>query len=66
MLTFDGGSYSRNNQVYAVLLGSAVPTNKRGITIGTAYGHYSVLKTVEVNWGLGNLGQNDVGANAFF
>ncbi|KAK4197677.1 phosphoesterase family-domain-containing protein [Triangularia verruculosa] len=66
MLTFDEGSYNRNNQVYAVLLGSAVPSNKKGTTNSTSYGHYSVLKTVELNWNLGNLGQNDVGANAFF
>ncbi|KAK4221330.1 phosphoesterase family-domain-containing protein [Podospora fimiseda] len=66
MLTFDEGSYEGNNQIYAVLLGSAVPTSKRGTTNSTEYGHYSVIKTVEDNWGLGNLGQNDVGERAFF
>ncbi|KAK4190883.1 phosphoesterase family-domain-containing protein [Podospora australis] len=66
MLTFDEGSYERNNQVYAVLMGSAVPSSRKGTTNSTSYGHYSVLKTVELNWNLGNLGQNDVSANAFF
>lgn len=66
MLIFDEGLYSRNNQVYVVLLGSVVLMNKRGIMNGMVYGYYNVLKMVEVNWGLGNLGQKDVGVNVFF
>ncbi|KAK1752837.1 phosphoesterase family-domain-containing protein [Echria macrotheca] len=65
-LTFDEGSTSGTNQVYSVLLGSAVPAAKVGTTNNTRYNHYSLTKTAELNWGLGNLGQNDVSASAFF
>jgi acid phosphatase len=37
-----------------------------GTKDGTKYNHYSLIKTVEKNWGLGNLGAGDVGAAAFF
>ncbi|KAK3935752.1 phosphoesterase family-domain-containing protein [Diplogelasinospora grovesii] len=66
ILTFDEGTTTGTNQVYAALLGSAVPAAKVGTTDGTMYNHYSLTKTVEDNWGLGNLGQNDVSAAAFF
>lgn len=65
-LTFDEGSTSGTNQVYSVLLGSAVPSAKVGTTNGTAFGHYSMAKTMELNWGLGSLGLNDVDAAAYF
>ena len=66
MLTFDEGKTTGTNQVYAALLGSAVPAAKVGTTNSTRYNHYSLVKTAEVNWNLGNLGENDVGAAAFF
>ena len=66
ILTFDEGTTTGTNQIYAVLLGSAVPAAKVGTTNSTAYNHYSLTKTAELNWALGNLGQNDVGASAFF
>lgn len=66
ILTFDEGTTSGTNQVYAALLGSAVPSSKVGTTNGTKYNHYGLTKTVEQNWGLGNLGANDVSAAAFF
>jgi len=66
ILTFDEGTTSGTNQVYAALLGSAIPGAKVGTTNSTRYNHYSLTKTVELNWNLGNLGQNDVGASAFF
>jgi len=66
ILTFDEGTTTGTNQVYAALLGSAVPSAEVGTTNGTKYNHYSLTKTVERNWNLGNLGQNDVGASAFF
>ena len=59
-------SYTSTNDVFAVLLGDAVPTSSQGTTDGTAYTHYSMLSTVENNWDLGNLGQGDVGAATFF
>ncbi|KAK5655807.1 hypothetical protein OQA88_5345 [Cercophora sp. LCS_1] len=66
VLTFDEGSTTGTNRIYSVLLGSAVPANKVGTTNNTAFNHYSLTKTAELNWGLGDLGQNDVSANAFF
>ncbi|KAK3900461.1 phosphoesterase family-domain-containing protein [Staphylotrichum tortipilum] len=66
VLTFDEGTTSGTNQVYSVLLGSAVPAAKVGTTNNTFYNHYSLTKTAELNWGLGSLGQNDVSASAFF
>ncbi|KAJ5675184.1 uncharacterized protein N7477_005118 [Penicillium maclennaniae] len=66
ILTFDEGLTIGTNQVYAVLLGGAVSSAKVGTTDDTAYNHYSLLKTVETNWNLGNLGENDVEASAFF
>lgn len=64
ILTFDEGTTTGTNQVYAALLGGAVPAAKVGTTDGTRYNHYSLTKTVERN--LGNLGTTDVGAAAFF
>ncbi|EAU31425.1 phosphate-repressible acid phosphatase precursor [Aspergillus terreus NIH2624] len=66
ILTFDEGLTIGTNQIYAVLLGGAVSSAKVGTKDNTAYNHYSLLKTVETNWGLGNLGQNDVDATAFY
>lgn len=67
ILTFDECSnYLAPNRVYTVLLGGAVPSDKVGTTNDTRFNHYSLTKTVENNWNLGNLGENDVGASAFF
>ncbi|KAI0878654.1 phosphoesterase family-domain-containing protein [Hypoxylon argillaceum] len=67
VLTFDESeNYLAANRVFTVLLGNAVPSSKIGTTDATQYNHYSLLKTVENNWGLGNLGQNDVNAVPFF
>jgi hypothetical protein len=54
------------NQIYDVLLGGVISSAKAGTTDDTAYNHYSLMKTVEANWDLGNLGENDVDATAFF
>jgi len=45
--------------LYTILIGSMIPP---GSSDSTSYNHYSVLRTVELNWNLGNLGQGDVGA----
>ncbi|KAJ5635020.1 uncharacterized protein N7484_008333 [Penicillium longicatenatum] len=66
ILTFDEGLTTGTNQIYAVLLGGAVSSAQVGTKDDTAYNHYSLLKTVETNWDLGNLGENDVDATAFF
>lgn len=60
LLTFDENeSYLANNNVFAVLLGGAVPESKRGTVDSTYYTHYSSMSTVQANWGLGSLGRGD-------
>lgn len=66
LLTFDENeNYRLKNRVYALLLGGAVPEDKKGTIDHTFYDHYSEISTVEVNWDLPNLGRNDVDANVF-
>lgn len=66
LLTFDEvETYSQRNNVFAVLLGDAVPANLVGTTDDSFYSHYSETSTVEANWGLHTLGRWDVGANVF-
>lgn len=55
-------SYDGPNQIYTVLLGDMI---KPGGVEQQGYNRYSLLKTVEKNFGLGNLGTNDKAANWF-
>ncbi|KAI7854786.1 phosphoesterase family-domain-containing protein [Circinella umbellata] len=48
------------NKVYTVLFGPAV--NRTSSTDNTKYNHYSILKSIEENWDLGDLGEHDVDA----
>ncbi|KAI0267822.1 phosphoesterase family-domain-containing protein [Gloeopeniophorella convolvens] len=60
LLTFDENeSASKNNRVFTLLLGGAVPASLRGTTDSTYYTHYSALSTVQANWALGSLGRFD-------
>ncbi|CDS06138.1 hypothetical protein LRAMOSA08666 [Lichtheimia ramosa] len=63
VLTWDeNDTWTKPNQVYTVLFGPAV---KRSVkTDDTSYNHYSVLRSVEENWHLGNLGLNDLNHTA--
>ncbi|KAF7369669.1 Phosphoesterase-domain-containing protein [Mycena venus] len=64
LLTFDETeTYTIRNNVFAVLLGGAIPLNLRGTTDDTLYTHYSSLSTVQANWGLKSLGRQDTIAN---
>ena len=64
LVTFDETeSYFGANRVYTAIAGKAI-TNP-GTIDRTALNHYSLLKTLETNFGLGNLGKNDVFATAF-
>jgi acid phosphatase len=61
-IVFDEGSGSAtfpSDPVYAVWAG---PTVKKGVKSTTLYSHYSVLSTLEANWGFASLGAHDVGA----
>lgn len=51
-------TYDGPNQVYTVLLGDMI---EPGVEY-EAYNHYNLLKTIEVNFGLGDLGKNDAAA----
>ncbi|KAL4246948.1 hypothetical protein ABKN59_007698 [Abortiporus biennis] len=60
VLTFDENENQRvNNRVFTLLLGGAIPQNLRGTVDDTYYSHYSLLSTVQANWGLGSLGRQD-------
>lgn len=66
VLTFDEAeNYLLENRVYTLLLGGAV-AGKEGTHNSTQFNHYSLTKTVEVNWDLGDLGENDLKAVPFF
>jgi hypothetical protein len=60
--TFDAGkkyTYDGPNQIYTVLLGDMIQPGVQE----EGYNHYSLLKTVEHNFGLGSLHKNDRDAN---
>jgi len=62
LITFDEDEYLEGNHVYAVMLGQYVTP---GTTDGGAYTHYSIAKSMEINWGLDNLGRHDATAKDF-
>lgn len=65
-LTYDESEdYSQPNKISSLLLGNAVPASLKGTQDDTFYTHYSILSSVENNWGLPNLGRYDVGANVW-
>jgi hypothetical protein len=60
---FDAGdkyTYDGPNQIYTVLLGDVV---RAGTREAEGYNHYSLLRTIEENFGLGTLGKNDADSN---
>ncbi|KAF8508242.1 phosphoesterase family-domain-containing protein [Hysterangium stoloniferum] len=59
MLTYDEDDSAGNNQVYTLLLGNAIPATLRGTQDTTYHTHYSVLSTIQSNWGLNCLGRED-------
>jgi hypothetical protein len=60
LLTFDENeTYTVNNQIWALLLGGAVPKTSYGTSDSTYYTHFSALSSVQNNWGLGSLGRFD-------
>ncbi len=59
VVTYDE-SKTGDSPIYTVFLGSMI---RAGATDDTAYGHYSLLRTIEDNFRLGNLGREDVTAS---
>ncbi|KAJ2955915.1 hypothetical protein NQZ79_g8154 [Umbelopsis isabellina] len=65
LLTWDEARvYTIPNQVWSVLIGDAVKPSANN-SDNTRYDHYSILATIEANWDLDNLDQNDVNATVF-
>jgi acid phosphatase len=66
LLTFDEDStYKKDNRIFSILVGGAVPENLKGTKDDTFYTHYSSIASVSANWGLPSLGRWDCGANIF-
>jgi acid phosphatase len=62
VIIFDESLPYDDNHVYATLLGDVV---KPGTIEADHYTHYSLLRTIEENFGLGTLDRNDLTANWF-
>ncbi|KAJ7914575.1 phosphoesterase family-domain-containing protein [Mycena leptocephala] len=63
IVTFDENhTFTVQNRVFTVVLGTALPLKLRGTTDDTFYTHYSLLSTVQNNWGLKSLGRQDTNA----
>ncbi len=62
VVTFDESIPHADNHIYTTLLGDMV---KADTVEAEIFNHYSLLRTVEENFGLGNLGRNDVTASWF-
>jgi hypothetical protein len=62
ILTFDEGLYIGKNKVFTLLIGNGI---NPGTMDNTRYTHYSLLKSVEENFGLESLGRKDADAVAF-
>lgn len=59
LITFDeNASYPNRNRVWSLLLGD-IPKKLKGTKDSTFYTHFSTLSSVEHNWDLGSLGQQD-------
>ena len=61
VITYDEGSYTLKNQIYTVFLGpSVIP----GSTNNDLHTHYSLLRLMEEEWKLGDLGRGDSNASS--
>ena len=64
VVTFDEAyPYHAPNRIYTLLIGDMLPP---GTSIAEPYNHYSLLRSVEVNFHLGTLGRNDAVARPFW
>ncbi|RIB16480.1 phosphoesterase family-domain-containing protein [Gigaspora rosea] len=62
---FDEDESTPINHIYASILGDPVQKGNNNHNDTTFYNQYSVLRTAEDNWNLGNLGRNDTKVAAF-
>ncbi|MBC7370712.1 MAG: acid phosphatase, partial [Bdellovibrionaceae bacterium] len=56
--TFDESGASSRNQIYTSIVGPAVRPGE----VAAGLNIYSVLKLIEENWNIGDLGRNDANA----
>ncbi len=61
VITFDENDRTWGNRIYTALVG---PMVKAGSRSGIRYDHYSLLRTIEENYGVGSLGRKDAKAAA--
>lgn len=59
VVTFDESTGAWGNQIYTVFVG---PMVRPGVTNGRRYDHYSLLRTIQDNYGVGSLGREDATA----
>jgi len=62
IISWDEDDYTEANRIDTAMLGSMITP---GTKDNHRYDHFSLLRTVEDNWGLGNLGRNDATAAPF-
>uniref|UniRef100_A0A6B2LG19 Phosphoesterase n=1 Tax=Arcella intermedia TaxID=1963864 RepID=A0A6B2LG19_9EUKA len=60
MITWDEDDKTEGNRIDTFVWGTMI---KAGASDNLPYNHYSTLRTVELNWDLGDLGRNDATAN---
>lgn len=65
VLSWDEDDYTEKNQILVSLLDPQGTIFTAGSKDETLYDHYSLLATVERNWGLPNLGRGDSNATIF-
>ena len=65
VVTFDESGGNADNRIYTLLLGDMVKPAKEqdAKALGKLYNHYSLLRTIEDNFGLEPLTANDRGAS---
>ncbi|MFL5311035.1 MAG: alkaline phosphatase family protein [Myxococcales bacterium] len=56
VVTFDESGNDANNHIYTVLLGDMI---QPAAQVDACYDHYNLLRTIEDNFGLGTLGEED-------
>lgn len=61
VITFDESGVSLKNQIYTAIIGKNIQASSQDNTL---LSHYSLLKLIEDEFDLGNLGQNDSTANS--
>lgn len=63
VVTWDEDDHTEENKILTFMLDPNGSIFKAGTVDKTKYTHYSLLRTIEDNWDLGNLGRHDKDAN---